>query len=288
MTGKIVVKGYQVGKLIDQSGLRTTYSGVHITSSKQVRITTIPVRPGPSMRALCRRAEQSRKLIHPCLVTAKDYGIIQNQQFYYTHTQTVTQTALELLETIRDEKERIFTATRLFLQALETVEYIHNAGTTHRDLHCDQLLVNEKGNLLLDGFINARPRVEARNVIHIVNLPYIAPEQLKGGPADPKTDIYALGIILFKWTTGQLPYENNYAKVEDARQGAVPSPSFCKMNIPPELESVILKALSPRSDRYRHVGQMAQDLQSFYQNRSIRLKIKDFSGILKKLVTFSH
>ncbi len=285
MSSKIVVKGYRVGKKVDQTGFRTLYTGMKIQTGEPVLIHVISVRAGPSLRALIRRAEQSQKLTLSSIISAIDYGVLPDQQFYYTSPRYETVSVLQVLDAIQEERERQFTAVRYFIDLLHTMQYIHDAGATHRDLSCAHVRLDAGEKVYLDGYINARPKVELRNVIHIVHLPYMAPEQLKGHSADMKTDIYSLGVIFFEWLTGQLPYESNYAKVEDAKQGGAPAPSDVKMGLPSELESIALKALLPRSERYQHVSAMAADLEEFYQRRSMRMKLRDLSSAVKRLLS---
>jgi serine/threonine protein kinase len=284
MSERIVVKGYQVGKKLEQSGFRTLYSGRKLRTGEPVVITVISVRKGPSLNALQRRAGQSKKLMMPGVVKAIDYGTIGDGEFYFTSAATDARSILEVLDRIPKDRDRMYAAVRFFMKLLPLVGYLHDAGTSHRDLNSSVVKVDSRGDVFLDGFINARPKVEARNIIHIVHLPYLAPEQLQGAPADRRTDIYSLGVMLFEWVIGQLPYASNYAKVEDFRQGAVVSPSDHKMDLPEGLEAALVKAMASRADRYGYVGTLLVDLERFYANRPIGHKLRDLAAMLRGLL----
>lgn len=284
MGSKIAIRGYRLGHQIGQEGLRTHYQALQLRTGKEVFLTVLPCKPGRALKALERRAEQSKKLTHPQLVSALDYGTAFDEYFYYAHEAIPSQTLLEALEGLPNTEETLHRGLGLFIEGLEVVDYIHQARTTHRDLTSSSFRVTSRGSLLVEGFVNARPKTEHRNVAHMVHLPYMAPEQLLGAPADRRTDIYSLGVILFEMITGHLPYESNYAKLEGARQGEVPDPKLHCLHVHEEIEAILLRALGPRESRYSYVGELMRDVESFHNKRSIRLKVKDFSQQLKRLV----
>jgi len=285
MSKKVFVKGYQVGALIDQSGLRNIYRAIHLRSRKEMFLTVISVRAGRSLMALQRRAEMSKRLTLKGLEPAFEYGVLANEKFFFSHQAAPSFAIKRILAEIPDTTERLYTLLRYFLELLDLVDYIHEAGTTHRDLNTAQVRICHKGPVLLEGFINARPKVEPRNIANIVNLPYMSPEQLSGSAkADRKTDIYSLGVILFELLSGKLPYDSNHTKLEDIRQGIVPTPTQYRIDIPYELEACVMKALAPRGSRYRSIQEFSMELQAFYRKRSVRNKLKDVPYLLRRLL----
>ncbi len=283
MSSKFVVKGYKIGSKIDHMGFRTIYHAFHVKTGQDVFLTAIQVRAGRSLENLKKRAEQSKKCSFPYLVSALDYGTLPNDYFYYTHRCIKSLPITRILDEISGDDKRFFMITRYFIQVLEAVEYLHFAQVTHRDLNTNQLRVDEQDNILLEGFVNAHPKVEPRAITNMVDLPYLSPEQISGAPADKKTDIYSLGVIFFEILANTLPYSSNYMKVDENKKGVVPTLTTHCLDIPSELDAMAMKALANRNARYRDVREWINDLEAFYSKRPISLKVKDFSNSLRSL-----
>jgi serine/threonine-protein kinase len=266
--------------------LHTIYKAIQIATGNNVFLTLIPVRPGPTLKTLSKRAEQAKKFTHPGLVAPLDYGILPNDHFYYTQSAIPSSQLVDVLEQVTHTSNYWFNLAHYFIKTLELVAYIHSAGTTHRDIATNHIRVDRKGNVSLEGYINPRLKSESRNIANIVHLPYMSPEQLRGAPADRKTDIYSLGVTFFELITGQVPYESNYVKIDEISRGITPSLSHYRLNIPEEIELMSLKALAPREHRYNNVYEWIQDLEKFYNQRSLLLKLKDFSSTIKNILAF--
>lgn len=218
------------------------------------------------------------------LVPAFDFGVLPDDRFFYTHKASASRSLLQVVQDLSDPKERLWSIAHHMIEALHLLDYLHEAGTTHRDINAAQIRVGTDGTTFLEGYINARPKVEARNLIKIVNMPYMAPEQLSSVQvADVKTDLYAMGAVLYELLTAQQPYDSNFKKVEDARQGVLPVPSRIA-DLPPEMDAITVKAMAPRAERYQHAMQMIQELDSFWSKRPIGKKIKEFSEMLLQLL----
>jgi serine/threonine protein kinase len=217
-------------------------------------------------------------------VPAVDYGVLADDRFFFTHRATPSYPIQQILMNLNDPEEKLYATVSHLIEALELLDYLHEAGTTHRDLSLAQIRIDRSDCVFLEGYINARPKVEARNLIKIVNMPYMSPEQLSSvQSADSKTDIYSCGCILFELLTGELPYESNFKKVEDARQGITPVPSqICE--VASELDAICVRSMAQRSARYGHVREMITDLENFHRKRPIRHKVREFSALLRGLL----
>lgn len=288
MNQQIVVKGYQLIKKIDQSGLKTIYRAVQVSTGSSVFLTLIPVHAGGALQMLQHRASQAKRLLHSGLCVPLDYGVVDERYFYYTNHARPSLLLKDVLERSQGTKEYWYLFAGYFMQLLEIVNYVHAAKTTHRDITTLNVRLDRKNRVLLEGFINARPKQEARNIANIVNLPYMAPEQLCGACADAKTDIYSLGVVFFELLTGSIPYESNYVKIDENQRGKLPSFVQYRLDVPQTLQCITLRALAPRDCRYSHLQQWIKDLEEYYEERSLRLKFHDLSCSIKNIFALSH
>ena len=202
MKAKIIVKGYKLTCKIESSGLRSLYRAVHQTSGEEVFMQIFTLKLGKSLNLLMQRAKVSKQLHKIALIVAKDYGYIsQSNHFYYTYPYE----HYRLLSSVLSEHSGdiyFYTLAKHMLKVLKTVDYLHRAGTTHRHLTKNQLLVNKAGELKINGFINTRAKYEPKMRTNMIHMPYLAPELLMGtASVDRKTDIYSLGVIFYELLT---------------------------------------------------------------------------------------
>jgi hypothetical protein len=139
-------------------------------------------------------------------------------------------------------------AVRVFDQALRGVEHIHQMGVVHRDLKPSNIFITRDGAVKLMDFGIARlldNQDPSQAGTMVGTLLYISPEQINGRDTDARSDIYTIGVSLFEAVTGRLPFERrtDYALMHAHVQENPPSPKEFQRRLPPELESVILKAI---------------------------------------------
>lgn len=145
-------------------------------------------------------------------------------------------------------------AVRVFEQAMRGVEHIHRMGVIHRDLKPSNIFITRDGEIKLMDFGVARlmdNHDPSQTGAMVGTLLYIAPEQINGREADGRSDIYTLGISLFEAVTGRLPFERrtDYALMHAHVQENPPSPKEFQRRLPPQLESIILKAMAKEPNR---------------------------------------
>ncbi len=144
-------------------------------------------------------------------------------------------------------------AANLIEQAADGLAYAHRQGVVHGGLHPNNLLLRQTGGdypwrvYLTDFRLTSLLNGEAPRRL----LPYLAPEWLKGRRDDGRSDIYALGIILYEAVTRRLPHQPQ-TSAEAMAIGRSAAPKALRSDIPDSLDKIILKAIAPKvTDRYR-------------------------------------
>ncbi len=184
--------------------------------------------------------------------------------------------------TERSTKNRAFfrTVANLGVQAGEALEHAHSLGVVHRDIKPANLLVDVRGILWITDFGLARSQSQAGLTMTgdlLGTLRYMSPEQALAMRVlvDHRTDIYSLGASLYELLTLE-PVFSGHDRQELLRQIAFEDPRpLRRLNktIPPELETIVLKAMSKEPEsRYSTAQELADDLRRFLEDKPIRAK----------------
>lgn len=209
----------------------------------------------------------ARKITHPNVLRTHDFGDIDGVPYIsMEYVRGVT------LRYMLDQTRRLpySAGLRLAKQLCAGLAAAHAVGVLHRDIKPENLILEPTGNAKLMDFGIARPidrlTPGQTQAGFIVGTPqYMAPEILQGKEADPRSDLYSCGIVLYEIFTGVLPFEGPTAMevmVKHLREEP-PPPSSRWPEIPPVLEAAILRCLEKDPERrYHSVAELLRDLES--------------------------
>jgi len=241
------------------------------TDTRDGRTVAIKV-PHPEMEAdpvlfdrFKREEDIGKALDHPGVM--KVFGDDDRSQLYMV----MEWVDGKLLRQILNQQKKLSTerAIKIVLEICDALSYIHSHGTVHRDLKPENIMVNGDDNIKLIDFgiagqAGAR-RLTFAKLSQVMGTPeYISPEQVKGKRGDGRSDIYALGVMLYEMLTGKAPFQgpNPFAIMNDRLLNNPVPPREIEPSISPELQEIIYRAIErDPKNRYANAHEMALDLQ---------------------------
>src|SRR4051812_42822540 len=183
------------------------------------------------------------------------------------------------------------------MQVCEGLDYAHNKrdaqgrelNLVHRDISPQNVLIGYEGEVKLIDFGIAKAAGKASKTqagILKGKFGYMSPEQVRGLPIDKRSDIFAVGIVLYELLTGERLFigESDFSTLEKVRNVEIQPPSSYNKKIPDELERIVLKALAKDpEDRYQNAIDLHDDLQAFLHTIGGFYSRKDLSAWMKKI-----
>jgi eukaryotic-like serine/threonine-protein kinase len=263
---RVIGGRYELRGLIGQGGMADVELGYDTQLDRQVAVKILHGRYAndPSFVARFRReAQAAASLNHPNVVGVYDTGESDGRPFIvmeYVDGRSLK----ELISAERILPER---AAEIAGQAALALHYANQRGLVHRDIKPGNIMINNDGQVKVTDFGIARA-VNAETVTQTAAVfgtaAYVAPEQAQGDRVDGRTDIYALGCVLYEMLTSRQPFQAD-SPVALAYQhvSALPTPpSQLNPEVPDALEAIVLRAMAKNpDDRYADGREMNADLQ---------------------------
>jgi serine/threonine-protein kinase len=212
-----------------------------------------------------REAQAVARLNHPNIVTVFDFG--EENEVAFLVMELIR--GDELKNYFDDKKNfSIEDAVRMISELLDALDYAHQNGIVHRDIKPANVMLDSQLRVKLTDFGVARlsdASAERTQAGTMVGTPsYMSPEQIEGAPVGPRSDIFAVGIILYQFLTGEKPFhaQGLWAIQKKIMQEDPVLPSVLNPNINPAFDAVVLRALAKKpDDRYPSAAAFKEELK---------------------------
>ncbi|MEO8608278.1 MAG: protein kinase [Chloroflexota bacterium] len=262
------VGGYDILDVVGRGGMATVYRAQQKSMNRVVALKVLPeqyVHDDTYIQRFNQEVEIVAKLEHRNIVPVYDYGEHESRPYIAMRYMSAGSVD-DLLSNGSLEIEHI---VNIIDQIAPALDYAHSKHVLHRDLKPSNVLLDDDGGAYLTDFGIARVLGETGNkgitTQGVVGTPsYMSPEQAQGQPLDNRSDIYALGIMLFELATGRRPFESDTPYSIAVMQVTTPPPSARVFNpqISFAVEEVIYKSLKKkREERYPHAVALSEALK---------------------------
>jgi serine/threonine-protein kinase len=255
LVGRVLDGRYHVESRLARGGMATVYLALDRRLDRTIAIKVMHPQLAEDeefVSRFIREAKSAARLSHPNVVAVYDQGADDGTVFL-----AMEHVAGRTLRDLMREKGRL--SARQTLEIMESVlaalGAAHHAGIVHRDVKPENVLLADDGRIKVADFGLARAvsgatsHTSATGVL-MGTVAYLSPEQVERGVADPRSDVYAAGILLFEMLTGAKPYDGDtaiqvaYRHVHDD----VPAPSSMVPGLPASLDALVTRATSRDPD----------------------------------------
>ena len=272
------IAGHEILGEIARGGMGVVYRAKEPHSGRMVALKCVLACAGDSDHAIARfrrEAETAARLEHRNIVPIYQVGETADGFPFYTMKFAAAGSLLQARGPLLGHPRH---SAALMVKVARAVDYAHQQGVLHRDLKPGNILLDAHGEPLVSDFGLARCGIVSSNLTRSLasfGTPgYIAPEQADGPAArlTPAADVYSLGAILFELLTGRTPFvgENAFSVMKQAAVATAPKLRQVAPKADRDLEIICARCLEREpGDRYQSAAALADDLQSWLEDRPI-------------------
>jgi eukaryotic-like serine/threonine-protein kinase len=262
--------GYRIDGLLARGGMATVFKAVDPDSGRPVALKVPHLHYEADVvffERFRREEEASLRLDHPNVVKAlPPRGEKSRLYMVLEYVEGVPLSSL----IVEGRGLPVPQALDLARQTCDALAYLHAHGVLHRDVKPGNVLVTASGQAKLIDFglvhVDNERKLTIAGLSASIGTPaYMAPEQIRGRTGDARSDIYALGTMLYEMLTGRLPYSGeDFEQLLRAKRLDPPTPPTAHVpDLDPSLEAIVMKAIEPApSDRYANAVDMLADLRN--------------------------
>jgi eukaryotic-like serine/threonine-protein kinase len=269
MTPKKTIGRYQIKRELGRGGMATVYRAFDPMFDREVALKVLPrelLHNAQFHKRFAREAKTIAKLEHTVIVPVYDVGEDDGQPYFVMRIMS----GGSLAERIAKGPLTLDEAAAMMTRIASGLDYAHKKNIVHRDLKPGNILFDEAGDPYISDFgiakISQAQQTHLTGSTGIVGTPaYMSPEQAQGDKVDYRSDIYALGVILYEMLSGRLPYDSNTPMGIAVKHITEPIPHILddNPNLPYMIEAVIEKALAKDPEaRYPNAASFATALSA--------------------------
>ncbi|HUS33564.1 MAG TPA: serine/threonine-protein kinase [Kofleriaceae bacterium] len=259
-----VVGNYVLVEALGEGGMGAVYRAVHPDIGAEVAIKVLHASPTARAQDFLREAQAVNRVRHESLIKIIDTGYLSDRRPYLV---------MELLDGISLSdvvgKLSFPLACYVAAEALDALDAVHRESVVHRDLKPPNIFLARDGRVVVLDFGIAKlveRGSQATQSANLVGTPeYMAPEQIRAQPLDRRTDIYAMGVLLYETITGRRPFaaQATFDMLLQHLERPPTSPRDYLPSLPNNIAEIILRALEKEpSRRYQTAAEMADALRA--------------------------
>jgi serine/threonine-protein kinase len=283
MSETVLSGRYEIGERLGSGGMSTVHQATDLTLERTVAVKILAEHLSDDERFVARFRREAlavAKLIHPNIVQVYDTGIDEGRH-YIVMEYVQGRSGAQILQ--KQGPLDAEATAEIGAQACAGLDYAHRRGIIHRDVKPGNLMIvggpvggGEMTVKLTDfGIARAAEQTRITQVGSVVGTAaYLSPEQVRGEEATPATDVYALGVVLYQFLTGRLPYEgSSLAELAVRQQNERPlPPSTYNGDVPEPFGAAVLRALEgDPSRRFASASELAGGLALGLQGEDVTL-----------------
>ncbi|TYS70641.1 Stk1 family PASTA domain-containing Ser/Thr kinase [Sutcliffiella horikoshii] len=268
LIGKRLNDRYKIMEVIGGGGMANVYLAHDMILDRDVAVKVLRLdfaNDEEFIRRFRREAQSATSLDHPNIVSIYDIG--EEDDIYYIVMEHVSgKTLKQYIQQYAPVEQ--YNAVEIMNQLTSAISHAHENGIIHRDIKPQNILIDDYGTVKVTDFgiamaLSSTTITQTNSLLGSVH--YLSPEQARGSLATKKSDVYALGIVMFELLTGRLPFSGESAVSIALKhlQSQTPSPKRWNPTLPQSMENVVLKAMAKDPlHRYESVDEMQADVMT--------------------------